>query len=145
MVPAAKKSQPVRYKLFGCCTIMGCRLRGGIIHTLDVLHPDRYPASSLSSSSGVYYSSSLSTSDSLRASSNPATSTSTPTSREGWVRIDDDVVVDVPPEDVLGFGGDKERDKARWAHLLFYTVGGFRVSMAVGGGWNLILFSIFSD
>ena len=141
MVPAAKKSQPVRYKLFGCCTIMGCRLRGGIIHTLDVLHPDRYPASSLSSSSGVYYSSSLSTSDSPRASSNPATSTSTPTSREGWVRMMWWWMCLLR----MCLGLVEIRRGMRRGGRICCFIGGFRVSMAVGGGWNLILFSIFSD
>jgi ubiquitin carboxyl-terminal hydrolase 10 len=38
------------------------------------------------------------------------------------VRIDDDVVVDVRPEDVFGGGGggERERDEAKCAYLLFY-------------------------
>ena len=38
-------------------------------------------------------------------------------SREGWVRIDDEVVVDVGGEEVFGAG---ERDDLRCAYLLFY-------------------------
>ncbi|TFK21295.1 cysteine proteinase [Coprinopsis marcescibilis] len=37
--------------------------------------------------------------------------------REGWIRIDDELVSDVRPEDVFG---EQERDDARCAYLLFY-------------------------
>ena len=105
MVPAAKKSQPVRYKLFGVLYHHGLSASGGH-YTLDVLHPDRYPSSSSGSASP-------SGTQSSKSPSTPAT-----TSREGWVRIDDDVVMDVRPEDV--FGGGVERDETRCAYLLFY-------------------------
>jgi len=56
-------------------------------YTLDVLHPNRYPGS-------------------VNAKT-----------REGWVRIDDELVSDVRPNDVFGA---YERDDARCAYLLFY-------------------------
>jgi len=55
-------------------------------YTLDVLHPNRYPSASAGRS------------------------------REGWVRIDDDLVSDVRSEDVFG----QEKDEGRCAYLLFY-------------------------
>ena len=94
MVPAAKKSPPARYKLFGVLYHHGLSASGGH-YTLDVLHPNRYPSSS-SSASGT-----SSTTSTKSATSTPA--------REGWVRIDDDVVMDVRAEDVFGFG---ERERA---------------------------------
>ncbi|KAF8171652.1 hypothetical protein BJ912DRAFT_1082179 [Pholiota molesta] len=87
MVPAAKKAQPARYKLFGALYHHGVSASGGH-YTLDVLHPNRYP------------------------NVNPGAKP-----REGWVRIDDDLVSDVRPEDVFGAA---ERDDARCAYLLFY-------------------------
>ena len=56
-------------------------------YTLDVLHPNRYPGS-------------------VNAKN-----------REGWVRIDDELVSDVRHDNVLGA---YERDDARCAYLLFY-------------------------
>lgn len=56
-------------------------------YTLDVLHPNRYPNA---------------------VSTKP---------REGWVRIDDDLVSDVRPDDVFG---TPEKDDSRCAYLLFY-------------------------
>ena len=103
MVPVAKISQLVRYKLFGVVYHHGMSAWGR--YTLDVLHPNQYPSSSL-----------------LGLASPSGTSSiklSTTMSCEGWVRIDDNVVVDVCPEDV--FGGDGvERDETRCAYLLFY-------------------------
>ncbi|KAF8967294.1 hypothetical protein BDZ97DRAFT_1938213 [Flammula alnicola] len=87
MVPAAKKAQPTRYKLFGALYHHGLSASGGH-YTLDVLHPNRYP--------------------NVNPSSKP---------REGWVRIDDDLVSDVRHEDVFGA---YERDDSRCAYLLFY-------------------------
>ncbi|KJA24204.1 hypothetical protein HYPSUDRAFT_65703 [Hypholoma sublateritium FD-334 SS-4] len=87
MISAAKKSQPTRYKLFGALYHHGLSASGGH-YTLDVLHPNRYP--------------------NVNPSAKP---------REGWVRIDDDLVSDVRPEDVFGA---TERDDARCAYLLFY-------------------------
>jgi ubiquitin carboxyl-terminal hydrolase 10 len=57
-------------------------------YTLDVLHPTRF---------------------------SPGSATTSP--RDGWVRIDDDLVSDVRPEDVFGAS---ERDDSRCAYLLFY-------------------------
>jgi ubiquitin carboxyl-terminal hydrolase 10 len=56
-------------------------------YTLDVLHPNRYPGS-------------------VNAKS-----------REGWVRIDDELVSDVRHDNVFEA---YERDDARCAYLLFY-------------------------
>jgi ubiquitin carboxyl-terminal hydrolase 10 len=39
--------------------------------------------------------------------------------REGWVRIDDELVSDVRPEDVFD-AWEKEKDEMRNAYLLFY-------------------------
>lgn len=61
---------------------------GGGHYTIDVLHPNRYPGT------------------------NP-----TAKPREGWVRIDDELVSDVRVEDV--FGG-YEKDDSRCAYLLCY-------------------------
>lgn len=57
-------------------------------YTLDVLHPNRYPNAAVGRP------------------------------KEGWVRIDDDLVSDVRHEDV--FGAAQERDDGRSAYLLFY-------------------------
>ena len=56
-------------------------------YTLDVLHPNRYPGS-------------------VNAKN-----------REGWVRIDDELVSDMRHDNVFGA---YERDDARCAYLLFY-------------------------
>ncbi|KAF8207547.1 hypothetical protein K438DRAFT_1815196 [Mycena galopus ATCC 62051] len=86
MVPTARK-QSSRYKLFGVVYHHGVSASGGH-YTLDVLHPTRFPA----------------------------TSTGTAGEREGWVRIDDELVSDVRPADVFGAAeGD-----SRCAYLLFY-------------------------
>jgi len=61
---------------------------GGGHYTLDVLHPNRYPNSLPNAAP-----------------------------REGWVRIDDELVSDVRPEDVFNA---HERDDQRCAYLLFY-------------------------
>jgi ubiquitin carboxyl-terminal hydrolase 10 len=58
-------------------------------YTLDVLHPNRYP------------------------SSDP-----TVKPKETWVRIDDELVSDVRPEDV--FGASEREEESRCAYLLFY-------------------------
>ncbi|KDR74886.1 hypothetical protein GALMADRAFT_227234 [Galerina marginata CBS 339.88] len=87
MVPAAKKAHPAKYKLFGAVYHHGLSASGGH-YTLDVLHPSRYP---------------------------PANPTTKP--REGWVRIDDNLVSDVRPVDEFEA---YERNEARCAYLLFY-------------------------
>ncbi|TFK36396.1 hypothetical protein BDQ12DRAFT_686826 [Crucibulum laeve] len=83
----ATAKRTTRYKLFGALYHHGHSASGGH-YTLDVLHPNRYPSSS-----------------------------PTAKPREGWVRIDDELVSDVRPEDV--FGETSERDD-RCAYLLFY-------------------------
>jgi len=57
-------------------------------YTLDVLHPNRYPSSLPNAKA-----------------------------REGWVRIDDELVSDVRPDDVFR---TPEKDDMRCAYLLFY-------------------------
>ncbi|RXW12971.1 hypothetical protein EST38_g12880 [Candolleomyces aberdarensis] len=89
MATAAKKTGPTRYKLFGAVYHHGPSASGGH-YTLDVLHPNRYP--------------------SLNPNAKP---------KEGWVRIDDDLVSDVRPDDV--FGAAQEKDDSRCAYLLFYS------------------------
>lgn len=102
MAPAAKKtiSGPNRYKLFGVLYHHGLSASGGH-YTLDVLHPNRYPhlAAPATAAGAV-------------------SGTGAVKPREGWVRIDDDLVSDVRHEDV--FGGVQERDDGRSAYLLFY-------------------------
>ena len=110
MVPAAKKSQQVQYKLLYHHGMLAL----GVHYTLDVLHPDRYPSSSLS-----FHSSGSSSSGTPHSASSTLTS-STPPLREERVRIDDDVVVGVCPEDVFGGGGGIERHEMRCAYLSFY-------------------------
>ncbi|KAK7019542.1 cysteine proteinase [Favolaschia claudopus] len=87
MVPAARK-QPAKYKLFGVIYHHGLSASGGH-YTLDILHPTRFPG----------------------------TSTGSEREREGWIRIDDELVSDVRPMDV--FGGASDGD-TRCAYLLFY-------------------------
>lgn len=105
MAPSMRRGHPTRYKLFGGLfafsllfsmklTLIlvlyhhGLSASGGH-YTLDVLHPNRYP--------------------SVDPNAKP---------REGWVRIDDELVSDVRPEDV--FGASEREDEARCAYLLFY-------------------------
>ncbi|TFK67100.1 cysteine proteinase [Pluteus cervinus] len=90
MAPTAKRVVPARYKLFGALYHHGLSASGGH-YTLDVLHPNRYPNST-----------------STAPGNKP---------REGWVRIDDELVSDVRAEDVFGA---TERDDSRCAYLLFY-------------------------
>ncbi|KAJ4478368.1 hypothetical protein J3R30DRAFT_3333394 [Lentinula aciculospora] len=59
-------------------------------YTLDVLHPDRFPRA---------------------VTAKP---------REGWIRIDDELVSDVRPEDVFGQGDSFDDGGVRCAYLLFY-------------------------
>ncbi|KAJ7279682.1 hypothetical protein C8J57DRAFT_1125435 [Mycena rebaudengoi] len=86
-VMAPTARRPVRYKLFGVIYHHGISASGGH-YTLDVLHPTRC---------------------------SPGSATTSP--RDGWMRIDDDLVSDVRPEDVFGAS---ERDDSRCAYLLFY-------------------------
>ncbi|KAK0211277.1 hypothetical protein DFS33DRAFT_1251525 [Desarmillaria ectypa] len=87
MSPTVRKGQSVRYRLFGAVYHHGVSASGGH-YTLDVLHPHRYP------------------------SFNPSVKP-----REGWIRIDDELVSDVRNEDVFEAW---DRDDARTAYLLFY-------------------------
>lgn len=87
MSPTVRKAQSVRYRLFGAVYHHGVSASGGH-YTLDVLHPHRYP--------------------SFSPNVKP---------REGWIRIDDELVSDVRNEDVFDAW---DRDDARTAYLLFY-------------------------
>ncbi|KAJ2923184.1 hypothetical protein H1R20_g13912, partial [Candolleomyces eurysporus] len=86
MATAAKKTGPTRYKLFGAVYHHGPSASGGH-YTLDVLHPNRYP--------------------SFNSNAKP---------KEGWVRIDDDLVSDVRPDDV--FGAAQEKDDSRFSPFI---------------------------
>lgn len=98
MALTAKRTLSARYKLFGALYHHGVSASGGH-YTLDVLHPNRYPAPPVNSSS----------------SPSPAAQKM----REGWVRIDDEFVSDVRVDDVFGPQAF-ERDENRCAYLLFY-------------------------
>ncbi|KAG9318931.1 cysteine proteinase [Chiua virens] len=83
-----KKLYGTRYKLFGVLYHHGLSASGGH-YTLDVLHPNIDNATGMGP---------------------------TVKPREGWIRIDDELVSDVRPEDVFG---PPEQDD-RCAYLLFY-------------------------
>ncbi|KAF5364681.1 hypothetical protein D9758_005578 [Tetrapyrgos nigripes] len=87
MASTTKKPHTTKYKLFGAIYHHGISASGGH-YTLDVLHPNRFPSSN--------------------ASAKP---------KEGWIRIDDELVSDVRHEDVFG---EPEKDDPRCAYLLFY-------------------------
>ncbi|KAJ7792837.1 hypothetical protein B0H14DRAFT_3115102 [Mycena olivaceomarginata] len=87
LVPTARK-QPVRYKLFEVLVYHHGFSTSGGHYTLDVLHPTRFPGSV----------------------------TGTGSEREGWVRIDDELVSDVRPVDVFG----APEDDSQCAYLLCY-------------------------
>lgn len=104
MASTARKAPPARYKLFGGGFSSFVRLRSfkwnclaiyhhgqsasGGHYTLDILHPARFPGT-------LPY----------------------PRPREGWIRIDDELVSDVRPDDVFK---TPEQDDTRCAYLLFY-------------------------
>ncbi|THU79480.1 cysteine proteinase [Dendrothele bispora CBS 962.96] len=94
MSPLAKKPHNARYKLFGAIYHHGLSASGGH-YTLDVLHPNRFPASAPN-----------------------ANAQASAKLKEGWIRIDDELVSDVMHEDVFGEG--QEKDETRCAYLLFY-------------------------
>ncbi|KAL4259272.1 Ubiquitin carboxyl-terminal hydrolase [Pleurotus pulmonarius] len=85
-VMVTKRPPVTKYKLFGIIYHHGTSASGGH-YTLDVLHPNRYPTSI--------------------PGSKP---------REGWMRIDDELVSDVRPDDVFS----PSIDDTRCAYLLFY-------------------------
>ncbi|KAK7455261.1 hypothetical protein VKT23_011133 [Stygiomarasmius scandens] len=91
-----KAGAGVKYKLFGAIYHHGLSASGGH-YTLDVLHPNRFPAASNPASGNAQANAKM---------------------REGWIRIDDELVSDVRYEDVFGEG--QEKDETRCAYLLFY-------------------------
>lgn len=98
MAPSVRKSQ-VRYKLFGAIYHHGISASGGH-YTLDVLHPTRFSV----------------------PNTPPTTAGPRPLPfREGWVRIDDELVSDLSGSDDVF--NEKEADSnpsSRCAYLLFY-------------------------
>ncbi|KAG6371844.1 cysteine proteinase [Boletus reticuloceps] len=85
-----KKLHGTRYKLFGVLYHHGLSASGGH-YTLDVLHPNIDDV--------------VGTGPTVKP-------------REGWIRIDDELVSDVRPEDV--FGTPERDDRCAYPYLLFY-------------------------
>jgi len=100
-------------------------------YTLDVLHPNRF--------SNVQHASTSPSPSSPGSDKQKLPNTRVPTianlnpkpsdevdrdcdhdPREGWIRIDDELVSDVRPEDVLGCGESGLSEEGRCAYLLFY-------------------------
>ena len=100
LAPGIRKSWSPKYKLFGVLYHHGLSASGGH-YTLDVLHPTRYAGAG---SGGAPAWGGAGVGGGVKA-------------REGWVRIDDELVSDVRHEDVFGAW---ERDESRSAYLLFY-------------------------
>ncbi|KAJ8468621.1 hypothetical protein ONZ45_g17184 [Pleurotus djamor] len=85
-IMVTKRPPVTKYKLFGVVYHHGLSASGGH-YTLDVLHPNRYP------------------------SSIPGNSP-----REAWIRIDDEFISDIRPDDVFS----PSADETRCAYLLLY-------------------------
>ncbi|KAF8334570.1 hypothetical protein F5887DRAFT_1256417 [Amanita rubescens] len=100
LAPGIRKSWSPKYKLFGVLYHHGLSASGGH-YTLDVLHPTRYAGTG---SGAVPAWGGTGVGGGVKG-------------REGWVRIDDELVSDVRHEDVFGAW---ERDESRSAYLLFY-------------------------
>ncbi|KAF9267621.1 cysteine proteinase [Marasmius fiardii PR-910] len=97
LTPTARsKNRATRYKLFGVIYHHGLSASGGH-YTLDVLHPNRFP------------------------SRNAAKPNEEARPREGWIRIDDELVSDIRHADIFASAAF-ERDDAvsRCAYMLFY-------------------------
>jgi ubiquitin carboxyl-terminal hydrolase 10 len=103
MSTTVRKSHPTKYKLFGGTSNPPClsNFSPNAVNPTALYHHGH-------SASGGHY-----TLDVLHPNRYPGATKS----REGWVRIDDELVSDVRYEDVFG---SSERDDSRCAYLLFY-------------------------
>ncbi|KAG7089705.1 hypothetical protein E1B28_011360 [Marasmius oreades] len=97
LTPAARgKKRPTRFKLFGVIYHHGVSASGGH-YTLDVLHSSRFPS----------------------RITTKANEQACP--REGWIRIDDELVSDIRHADIFASSAFERDDAAsRCAYMLFY-------------------------